>query len=466
MVQLSEMVWAKSMFGAALLGDQRRTDRLVLCAALQARDAGASSLATCGGDSAAAEGLYRLMSNEGFETTSITDAGCLATIAAAPKVGDILAIQDDTALSFPARLKPELGPIGGKNSAKTNGIMVHSTLLVDLNSGDTIGLAHQQFWVRDPTEPRRQAQAADRASELKESFKWQQADAVVLRRFAAEAHRIIAVADRESDITEWMAKKVAAGERFVFRSLHNRVLDGPQRKLRKAVAAMPVVSRLTVHVPQRGGKQARPVRTAIVSLRVGTVRLAPTELPEAQRFKVNVLWVHEDHPPPGEDALDWLLLTSEPVETAAAAERVLRCYRLRWRIEDFHKAWKSEGCDIEGRRQRSADTLERTAAMLAFVAVRLLQLRDAHDRGSTAACTTLLTPLQWRCLWQATEKTKVLPKKAPDATWACRALAKLGGWMPKKGASPGYAKLWRGWDKLSERVEAVQLAFGLAGQEM
>jgi len=38
--------------------------------------------------------------------------------------------------------------------------------------------------------------------------------------------------------------------------------------------------------------------------------------------------------------------------------------------------------------------------------------------------------------------------------------------MPKKGASPGYAKLWRGWDKLSERVEAVQLAFGLAGQEM
>ncbi|MBM4346341.1 MAG: hypothetical protein FJ100_23445 [Deltaproteobacteria bacterium] len=55
---------------------------------------------------------------------------------------------------------------------------------------------------------------------------------------------------------------------------------------------------------------------------------------------------------------------------------------------------------------------------------------------------------------------------ARAATWACRALAKLGGWMPKKGASPGYAKLWRGWDKLSERVEAVQLAFGLPGQEM
>ena len=466
MVQLSERVWANSMFGNANLGDSRRTKRLVLCASLQARDAGASSLAACGGDSAAAEGVYRLMNNDDFETTAITDAGCLATIAAVPKDVDILAIQDDCALSFPARLKPKLGPIGGKSSANTNGIMAHSTLLVDLATGDTLGLAHQQFWVRDPTVPRDKGAADDRPNELKESFKWQQADAVVLARFGVQASRVIAVADRESDITEWIAKKVRAGERFVFRSLHNRVLEGPDRKLRKAVAAMPVVSRLTVQVPQRGGKQARPARTAIVSLRSGTVRLAPAGLPVTDRFKVNVLWVHEDHPPSGEEALDWLLLTSEPVATAAGAERVLRCYRLRWRIEDFHKAWKTEGCDIEGRRQRSSDSLERTAALLAFVAVRLLQLRDAHDRGSTQACTNILTPLEWRCLWQATEKGRALPKKAPAATWACRALAKLGGWMPKKGASPGHAKLWRGWDKLSERVDAVKLVFGVAGTEM
>lgn len=465
MVELKELMWAKAVFSEAKLGDQRRTDRLVLCAALQAREAAASSLSSCGADSAAAEGLYRLMNNDAFETTAITEAGCLAAIAAAPKAGDILAIQDDTALSFPSRLKPELGPIGGKNSAKTNGIMVHSTLLVDLASGATVGLAHQQYWIREAGLAQKTAEADDRESELKESFKWQQADSVVLRRFGANASRVIAVADRESDITEWMAKKVAAGERFVFRSLHDRVLDGPQRKLRKAVGEMPVVSKVVVHVPQRGGTQGRAARTALVSLRADTVRLAPTELPKAQRFNVNVLWVHEDHPPSGEQALDWLLLTSEPVARAADVERVLRCYRLRWRIEDFHKAWKSEGCNVEGRRQRSGESLERTAAMLAFIAVRLLQLRDALEAGSTTPCTTLLTPLQWRCLWQATEKTRVLPKKAPDAAWACRALAKLGGWMPKKGALPGYAKLWRGWDKLSERVEAVQLAFaGVAGE--
>lgn len=44
MVELKELMWAKAVFSDAKLGDQRRTDRLVLCAALQARQAAASSL--------------------------------------------------------------------------------------------------------------------------------------------------------------------------------------------------------------------------------------------------------------------------------------------------------------------------------------------------------------------------------------------------------------------------------------
>jgi len=73
--------------------------------------------------------------------------------------------------------------------------------------------------------------------------------------------------------------------------------------------------------------------------------------------------------------------------------------------------------------------------------VRLLQLRDGHAASSKAACATMLTGLQWKCLWQATERSKKPPKNAPDVAWACCALAKLGGWMPKRGASPGYAAL-------------------------
>jgi hypothetical protein len=248
------------------------------------------------------------------------------------------------------------------------------------------------------------------------------------------------------------------GDRAVIRSLHNRLVEGDDRHLRQAIQAMPAVAEAVVHIPQRGGAAARTARNATVTLRSGTVRIAPAEWPVENRFDIQVVWVQEDQPPAGDAALDWLLLTTEPVATATQALRVLKCYTYRWRIEDFHKAWKSVGCDVEARRQHGAESLDRTAAILAFIAVRLLQLREAHDTGSKAACSKYLTPLQWRCLWLATEKRRPLPKAAPDAVWACRALAKLGGWMPKKGASPGHAKLWKGWDRLSERVDAVLLA--------
>ncbi len=461
MLQLDERNWAKRMFGSAHLGDARRTERLVLCAALQARQAGESSLATCGGDTAAAEGLYRLMNSEHFDTAAITRAGCLATVASLPEAGDILAIQDTTTLSYPKRLSPNLGPVGGKKSENTQGIHVHSTLLVALDTGETIGLAHQQFWIRDddPTVPK--GQEDTRPPETRESFKWFQGDKVALERLGPAAVRTITVCDREADITEYLSGKIARGERVVARSLHDRLVEGGEKKLRKVIKQMPAVADAIVHIPQRGGAHARQARDATVTLRSGRITLAPEGLPVEQRFAINVVWVHEDHPPAENEALDWLLLTTEPVVSAVEALRVLKCYTLRWRIEDFHKAWKSEGCDVEGRRQHSADSLERTAAMLAFVAVRLLQLRDAHDNGSKAPCTKYLTALQWRCLWQATEKGRALPKTPPDATWACRALAKLGGWMPKKGARPGHAKLWKGWDRLSERVDAIQLVFGM-----
>jgi len=66
--------------------------------------------------------------------------------------------------------------------------------------------------------------------------------------------------------------------------------------------------------------------------------------------------------------------------TAAQAIRVLDIYAKRWRIEDFHKAWKS-GCRVEERRLQSEGTLRRVAVILAFVAVRLVQLRDERGNG-------------------------------------------------------------------------------------
>ena len=72
----------------------------------------------------------------------------------------------------------------------------------------------------------------------------------------------------------------------------------------------------------------------------------------------------------------WILLTTETVKTFEDCRTVLRFYELRWRIEEFHKAWKT-GAGVERQRMQSADNLERMAVILMFVAVRLIQIREA-----------------------------------------------------------------------------------------
>jgi hypothetical protein len=74
--------------------------------------------------------------------------------------------------------------------------------------------------------------------------------------------------------------------------------------------------------------------------------------------------------------LEWLLLTTRPVETLDQALDIIAWYARRWVVEEFHKAWKT-GCRAEQRRLEEADRLVPLLGALAIVAVRLLGLRDA-----------------------------------------------------------------------------------------
>lgn len=64
-----------------------------------------------------------------------------------------------------------------------------------------------------------------------------------------------------------------------------------------------------------------------------------------------------------------------PSRDLAAVLRLVRDYELRWRIEEFHKAWKS-GAGVERQRLQSAGNLERMRVITAFIAAYLLQLQE------------------------------------------------------------------------------------------
>jgi len=105
-------------------------------------------------------------------------------------------------------------------------------------------------------------------------------------------------------------------------------------------------------------------------------------------------------------ALAWILLTSEPVTSFACARKVTRYYEMRWRIEDFHKAWKS-GSGVEEQRMQSVDHLEKMSVIFSFVAIRLPQLKEYFEYPTTLemddACEELLAETEWKVLWNSVE---------------------------------------------------------------
>ncbi len=108
---------------------------------------------------------------------------------------------------------------------------------------------------------------------------------------------------------------------------------------------------------------------AVVGLREGcSHRIADAEVrykrlrlpdPKGKAEPVVVYGVHvrEAAAPGDESPVEWMLLTSMPVESVADAKRVLGMYVKRWRVEDFFRILKS-GCKVERLGLRTSIRLE------------------------------------------------------------------------------------------------------------
>lgn len=457
--------WSQEMFGASELGDARRTKRLVDLGARLARRAGESLAKCCEGEQAAIQGSYRLINNDQVEPQAIAQAGFAQVAERAQQQSQVLlAVQDTTTVSYAHEVAAELGTVGSKLQARQRGYLVHSTLLVGADGENTVGLIEQSRWCREDAAYGQKHDRKRRAYESKESFKWQQASERMHERLGETMARTITVCDRESDIYEYLHYMGSQGHRFVIRAQADRKVQSTQTTLFEALAGdQPWLYETTVAIAQRGGRAGRQ---ASVRVSAKTVSLsAPSSRRKGREpLTVNVVRVCEAEPS-GKEALNWILLSSEPVDTIEQVRRIVRYYELRWRIEEFHKAWKS-GVGVERLRLQSASNLERMLVITAFVAVRLLQLREQLgapvDRQDPVGCDVALSTEQWQVLWQLDQRS-VPPQSPPTARWACLAIAKLGGFTDtKRTGRPGWDTLWHGWQRLQDRIDGFRIAMQMA----
>lgn len=461
MSNLNTTEWAQLIFGNADLGDPRRTKRLTKLATSMAQNAG-ESVVKASGDPASIEAAYRFIRNDNIDPEVIAEEGFNQACSAARQCSDVLAIQDTTGLSFKhSSLCADLGNISsantGSKSPKGRSLLVHSTLLLDAKSGQTIGLANQQSWFREEKVPGSKRERQSRLFEDKESYRWKECFDSIKQKIE-QTSNIIDVCDREADIYEYLDYHHINGHRFVVRAKENRKLLDPLININELLKAPEAKCCYTVDVKQKGGRQARK---AHMTLSYQSVTLKKPEKARASASLPVNLIICQEYNEEEKEPLCWLLYTSEPLHTVEDALKVVRYYELRWRIEEFHKVWKTDGTDVEGLRLQSLNNFKRISVIQAFIAIRLMQLQELSqhkDSSKTISCRVHVQDKTWKILWLKIEKNKKIPKKAPSLHWFYYAIAKLGGWYDsKRNGRVGVKSIWRGWLKLAEMMESIAM---------
>lgn len=453
--------WAQGLFGHAHLGDPRRNRRLITYVTDQAQQAQHATAKVCPG-AARRLAAYRLLHNRHVDPEAISEGAFAHTIRQLAQSQRVLAVEDSTSLSYRHTVRHQLGLIGNDRHGRRRGFHVHSVLLVEAGRGFVYGLADQQWWMRDPGSYGKRHRRRKRAYRDKESALWERSSRRVRARLEGEQVKaeVISVCDRGADIYEYLQYKQEQGEPFIVRSNQNRLLVGGLRLGAHMKQVAPFEESLTLQVEGR----RQPARLA---LRVATVVLAPTSRrgqprePALRPLSVQVVEVTELDAPAGEPPLHWRLYTSLPVETLEQALEILRLYRLRWRIEEWHKAWKSD-CGVEVRQIRRRDALQRLAIILGWIAIRMIQLQQLEEASEEAPCTSVLTREEMHCLWAATE-TAPFPPEEPTVAWAKRAIARLGNFYDShRTGRPGRRTMQDGLIRLT----AICLGWRLARQQI
>jgi hypothetical protein len=159
--------WAKRTFGSVRLGDIRRTERAVLIGEAMARNPSAT-LPRQMGKEASLHAAYRFLQTPDVRYELLVGPHISQTREAAKQKPRVLLIQDTTEADYQHHpTTTGLGPVG---NGSHHGFLLQSVLAVVPESGEVLGLAHQEPFLRQPV-PKGETKK-ERAERERESQVW------------------------------------------------------------------------------------------------------------------------------------------------------------------------------------------------------------------------------------------------------------------------------------------------------
>lgn len=395
------------------------------------------------------KGLYRFFSNPKVTKENIMETHVKNTVSRCEESSVVLVVQDTTSISFKsADMIDGLGYVN--DTPKKKGFFVHGALALNGDNGKPLGVLSQQIIVRNQIHVKNEFYF-DRLKRKRESEKW----LIGLKethKLLAGHKKIIHVADRESDIYGFIKAIKDVNNGFVIRGCRNRsTSDG---NLVDGLNNAKHIGEMHIEIPHKGGRKKRTANVVIYSQRVEI--LEPKVINKnGPPIPIHVVRVVENNCK--KDKLDWILLTSEPVETLAECKKVIWYYKNRWQIEDFHKGLKT-GCSIEKRQMGTIEQHKKILSVFSVFAWHGLVLR--FNAKTPENKEVELSPIQ----------IKILKERYPkyidtiDSKTTLKFVAMTGGFIGRKSdGNPGWKSILTGLTRLEWMEAGFQIAKNIYG---
>jgi hypothetical protein len=335
--------WITDEMKTVALPDKRLDERLRQVLSQFAARPAASIPAACGGR-AEMVAAYRFFENENTTFDNILQPHKDATRQRMGAQPTVVLVQDTSEIDVTRPEQPVAGA-GPLDGDSRRGALLH-LLHAFTPDGTPLGTVQGTAWTREEGTVCASLTRAERAAapiEEKESHRWVRG----IRQAGEEARhcpttRFILAADSESDIYEVLVEGTAESNRseWIVRACQDRALlcdcgeNTGEKYLRSHLLEQPILFRKTIPVrgrkakvgcETRGRRQPRQSREAEVVVRAARVTLRPPwradrKLPPVA---INAVLVIEVDPPPGDEPVEWLLLTSLPVDTIEQVREVI-----------------------------------------------------------------------------------------------------------------------------------------------
>ncbi len=449
----------------AAFGDQRLTKRLgKVIEQLGAKPNMSVPAATRG--RAEMEAAYRFFDNDKVSPEKILQPHIEATRERISQAEVALLVQDTTDLDL-TRPKQQVRGAGPLEYDTRRGVFFHPLLAFN-SHGLPLGIAWQTSWARSKIKKKRTKKQRDHwhrktPIEGKESFRW--LEGMRAAREVAEAcpqTTCVCIADSDADVYELFceSRTTSRGEvHFLVRGCQNRITCAPHANLLDATRAAPCLFQFSVNVSARTAKLVtetrkrqvtREARLAEVEVRAAPVTVRPPyrygcKLPEVT---LNVVLAEEPNPPDGATPIQWLLVTTLPIDDVEQVQQIVSYYSIRWQIEIYFRTLKS-GCRIEDRQLETLERILNCLAVYSIIAWKVMYLSRLGRECPDLSCELIFEESEWKSVYM-TVRQKDPPSTPPSLNEIIRMIASLGGYVIRRSTQPGTQTLWFGLQRVHD----------------